>query len=238
MSSEKIRTELGWLNGFDAPSFQPFRHAEIARLNYTAWSHPSEFIALDLSNPNPPPNFISQRAKWVQLVGIASLVSSLFTQTEGPLPEGILLADEVGVGKTLHALGFIAFINQIIQGRTAGIVDPPILSLVLQVLSHFLLFLIIPIEDNPFFAGVRDIPEQPHLIVVPHGLVLQWQQEAQTWFKKGAIDIFPYTGTVQSHRFFWGKDGPYQNSEFFKSGKLSRIIIIASQNVCNFGKCP
>jgi hypothetical protein len=100
MSFEKIQTEVGWLNDFDAPSFQPFQHAEITRLNYTPWSHPAEFAALDLSNLNPPPNFLSQKAKWVQLVGITSLVSSLFTLTEGPLPESILLADKVGVGKT------------------------------------------------------------------------------------------------------------------------------------------
>jgi hypothetical protein len=70
-----------------------------------------------------------------------------------------------------------------------------------------------------------------HLLVVPHGLVLQWQLEAQTWFKRGSVDVFIYTGSTSSHRLFWSKDGPYQSSEFFKNGQFSRIVIIASQNV-------
>jgi hypothetical protein len=125
MSPESIHTELGWLNGFDAPSFQPFRHADGVR---TGWSHPAEFGNLDTRDPIPSPGFIPQRAKWVQLCGIASIISLIFTEAEVPKPGGILLADEVGVGKTLHALGVCAFINQIIQGRAAGIPDPPILS--------------------------------------------------------------------------------------------------------------
>jgi len=80
-------------------------------------------------------------------------------------------------------------------------------------------------------GGSDKIPELPHLLIVPHGLVLQFQLEARTWFKKGSVDIFIYTGNAASHRHFWGSEGPYQNSEFFKIGKLSRIIIIASQNV-------
>jgi hypothetical protein len=70
-----------------------------------------------------------------------------------------------------------------------------------------------------------------HLLVVPHGLVLQWQLEVQTWFKRGSVDVFTYTGSTSSHRLFWSKDGPYMSSEFVKNGQLSRIIIIASQNV-------
>jgi hypothetical protein len=128
MSPEAIRAELGWSNGFDAPSFQPFRHVDVSRLHYTAWTHPTEFSLLDTSNSPPPPEFIPQRTKWVQLAGIASLIKGIFTQANGPKPGGILLADEVGVGKTLHALGVIGFLNQIIQGRSAHIPDPPILS--------------------------------------------------------------------------------------------------------------
>lgn len=124
MSPESIRAELGWFNGFDAPSFQPFRRID----GTTAWSHPTEFANLDTTNPIPPTRFVQQRAKWVQLCGIASIIPLIFTEAKGPKPEGILLADEVGVGKTLHSAGVSAFINQIIQGRAAGIPDPPILS--------------------------------------------------------------------------------------------------------------
>jgi hypothetical protein len=62
--------------------------------------------------------------------------------------------------------------------------------------------------------------------IAGQGLVLQFQLEAQT----GSVDIFIYTGTA-AHCQFWGPDGPYMNSEFYKNGKLSHIIIIASQNV-------
>jgi hypothetical protein len=123
-----IRAQLGWVNGRDAPTFQPFRHPDLARNKTTAWSHPAEFAVLD-SLPDPSiSEFVPQRAKWVQLAGIASAIKLLFTSSTGLAPRGILIADEVGVGKTLHALGIIAFINQIVQGRAANIHDPPILS--------------------------------------------------------------------------------------------------------------
>ena len=127
MSPETIRKQLGWANGFDAPSFQPFRHPDVTRLQYTAWSHPQEFSALDTTSVEPPAPFIKQRVKWVQLVGIASIAKLMFTEDSNPKPIGILLADEVGVGKTLHSLGICAFINQIAQGRATETPDPPIL---------------------------------------------------------------------------------------------------------------
>jgi hypothetical protein len=126
-SPEFIREQLGWVNGGDAPSFQPFRHKNHSVDKTTAWSHPAEFAALD-SAPDPILGYLSQRAKWVQLAGISSAIELLFTSSTRSAPQGILIADEVGIGKTLHALGIIAFINQIIQGRAANIPDPPILG--------------------------------------------------------------------------------------------------------------
>jgi len=58
---------------------------------------------------------VDLRLEWVQLAGIHAMVKKTWDiaeRTEGR-GRGVLLADEVGVGKTAQAMGFIAFINQI-----------------------------------------------------------------------------------------------------------------------------
>jgi len=52
---------------------------------------------------------------WHQLAGIHSIVCTIFIATEDlSHPCGVLIGDEVGLGKTAQAIGVIAFLNMVI----------------------------------------------------------------------------------------------------------------------------
>lgn len=96
----------------------------------TAWDAAGQFLAgLAPTQSNLPAGWLPQSLSWSQLVGLCAIVDRIFSPTIGPCPQGILLADEVGLGKTGHVIAAIAFVNQIIDGRrsTPPLSDPSIL---------------------------------------------------------------------------------------------------------------
>ena len=124
--------DLGWGNHGLAPSMNPAFHEG----GLTAWDVPGDFLAT-LTPTQPlsdlPAGWLPQSLSWSQLVGVSAIVDRLFSSTVGPSPQGVLLADEVGLGKTAHSIALIAFLNQIIDGRgsTPPLSDPPIIREIL-----------------------------------------------------------------------------------------------------------
>ncbi|TFK60422.1 P-loop containing nucleoside triphosphate hydrolase protein [Pluteus cervinus] len=115
---------------------------------------------------------------WHQMVGVASMVSKLWTETEGVRPPGVLLADAVGVGKTAQVMAVIAFIQHVYMSETLkkDYSRPPIIT------------------NKPYFMGRGPVPNLPHLLVLPLSLVGQWISELRTFFKPKEIDIFDLSG--------------------------------------------
>ncbi|KAF9520456.1 hypothetical protein BS47DRAFT_1357316 [Hydnum rufescens UP504] len=200
-TSEGLRTLLGWPQDQDSPFLLPFRHVD----GQTEFNKGQEalFQHLDPSTLDPPYPFTSQRLQWHQLLGIVSAVCQVFSSSDQASERGILLADEVGLGKTAQGLGLIAFLTQMVVHLSA---------------------------DRPFLRGKQEILEGIHLIVAPNGLVQQWHSEAKTWFRGGAFDLFIYPNTPQQHEEFWKTNGAFFSSQFVKKKEFSRVILITSQN--------
>jgi SNF2-related domain len=125
--SEGLRTLLGWPQDQDSPFLLPFRHAD----GHTEFDkgHEALFQHLDPSALDPPHPFTAQHLQWHQLLGIASAVHQVFSSSGQVSECGILLADEVGLGKTAQGLGLIAFLAQMVVVRKNGGSDPPILGI-------------------------------------------------------------------------------------------------------------
>lgn len=56
------------------------------------------------------------RLRWHQLVGVASILDRCFFDEITPNPPGVLLADDVGLGKTLQVMGVISMIMSKLAG--------------------------------------------------------------------------------------------------------------------------
>jgi TATA-binding protein-associated factor len=75
------------------------------------WDQPESFQAPTQLNP--------LKLHWHQLAGVHSMARNIFTSEATQSMRGILVADEVGLGKTALSVAFIAFVNQVkvIQDR-------------------------------------------------------------------------------------------------------------------------
>ncbi|EED80799.1 predicted protein [Postia placenta Mad-698-R] len=117
--------------------------------------------------------------RWHQLVGLLKLLDNLF------LGKPMLLMDEVGIGKTMQAVGLCAMYDYARQyyvehecfpGQWAKVKYP-----------HT--------EDG-------NLPDRPMIISVPTSLVSQWTEEIHRYIAKGSMDLLPHAGTY-SHRGDW-----------------------------------
>jgi hypothetical protein len=74
------------------------------------------------------PDMDELRLLWHQLCGIAAIVDRVWTGEETPGVHGVLLADDVGVGKTAQVMGVIAFLQLVFKLEEQGLPRPPIIS--------------------------------------------------------------------------------------------------------------
>ena len=156
---------------------------------------------------------------WHQAVGVYRILSNLFEHKQ------MLVMDEVGVGKTIQAIGSIAMYRSL-QLLFEGNKTYP------ESFGKWLCTDFCGLADfgtAKLEYGSHVLPVRPHLVVVPPGLVSQWTQECHRYLKKGSFDILPYTGTcTEANRVsFW---------ELYKrrtenTAACSNVIIIASSTV-------
>ncbi|KAG7093167.1 hypothetical protein E1B28_006856 [Marasmius oreades] len=160
----------------------------------TPWDSPSDFAV----NPSQPlrNSFQPLSLHWHQLAGISSIIRNTFTaDRKKHTTNGMLIADEVGLGKTTQCLATIAFLNQAIFLREKGSPPPPIL------------------KTYKYLQSREDFEALPHLIVVPGTLRAQWVQEIRTLFKPNSVDILIYDCGKSGNSSFWGPSGPFQASK-------------------------
>jgi TATA-binding protein-associated factor len=122
MSSVSLALSLGFKTG-RPPLFNTFRD----RSGITPWDDPSLFV---IPESDPLPSNLSKLFPlWHQLAGGHSMVRSVFTPDKTALDTiGVLVADEVGLGKTAQSLLFIAFLNNAIWLRATDRKPPRLLS--------------------------------------------------------------------------------------------------------------
>lgn len=120
----KLHPLLGWSEP-RAPTHATYRPDDAARLRDAGYTRPTPSIF-----PETPPAHSKNDLQWHQLVAIAAIHKQAWAPTSAPQCNGVLLADDVGVGKTMSAFGSVAFMVDIVDRLSAGHADklPPLLG--------------------------------------------------------------------------------------------------------------
>ncbi|KAJ8457265.1 hypothetical protein ONZ45_g18379 [Pleurotus djamor] len=153
------------------------------------------------------PGFRTIVPLWHQLVGVCSMMYKLFTKKKKEDMPGTILADDVGVGKTVQVMASIAFTQQVYLSEQKDTPRPPL------------------IHNRPYYLGKGPVNNAAHLIIVPLCLMGQWRKELQTFFAPGAIDIIDLPqAIIDVETFFTDK-----SSDWGKSGQepIDRIVLCA-----------
>lgn len=119
LDPEMLAEALGFLRKSLPHQFTTIRHAAGAN----EWQNPQRFEGPEnLSNLKP------LTLHWHQLAGVHSIIRNIFTKKrKSKHCTGMLIADEVGLGKTALAISVIAFLNQSARVQDKGEELPPIL---------------------------------------------------------------------------------------------------------------
>ena len=122
MTPTALASSLGFKGGLP-PLFNNLRH----RSGISPWDDPTAFID---PTPKPLPDHLSKMGlHWHQLAGVHSIVRSIFTQRpDAQHTRGVLVGDEVGLGKTAQGIAFIAFLIQAIWAQQSHRNPSPILG--------------------------------------------------------------------------------------------------------------
>ncbi|KAF9470636.1 hypothetical protein BDN70DRAFT_901952, partial [Pholiota conissans] len=200
MSSKKLAISLGFLRRTPIPLlFNDIRHLD--GLNY--WTNAEAFVMEDRNHL--PKSIVKLRLHWHQLAGVHAIIRACFTEEpDRDHCTGVLVADEVGLGKTYQAATVIAFLAEAAI-RQDDLIVAPIL------------------QARPYLAGETEIPRLPHLILVPGTLTIQWVDELHILYTPGSIDIFIYPTSAEERELFWAADAPFHVSRH----EMSNRIIVA-----------
>ncbi|TFK31185.1 P-loop containing nucleoside triphosphate hydrolase protein, partial [Crucibulum laeve] len=189
LSPDELSESLGFTSGLPF-LFNPKRH----RAGFNQWDDEKYF---SLGEPEYLEGDISDSTlHWHQTAGVHSIIRNMFSET--PEPEkctGMLIADEVGLGKTAVTITTLAFLSHIVWLQERKIPLPPIM------------------KKYPYLQETELLPSLPHLIVVPGTLMLQWAKELKIFFKPHMIDILLYHAEKKARREFWSDKGPFYSSK-------------------------
>ncbi|KJA17089.1 hypothetical protein HYPSUDRAFT_206460 [Hypholoma sublateritium FD-334 SS-4] len=201
MSPTQLAENLGFIQGIP---FSFNNHRRIDGLN--PWTSPQAFV----ENEENIPFLLNLDLHWHQLVGVHAIIRRCFSEKPSlNRCTGVLVSDEVGLGKTYQAATVVAFLADAAIRQIAIVqVIPPIL------------------RERPYLGGEKHIPHLPHLIVVPGTLMSQWIDEIRTLFAPKGIDILTYPMAKDERQFFWGPNGPFTATNHSPSS----IIIFVTQS--------
>ena len=220
LGPDMLANRLGFLKHQLPHQFNQYRHH-----SSTAWDNPNLF------NTKPVPNsLVHLKLHWHQLAGVHSVICNIFTVTvSSDHCIGMLICDEVRLGKTALAISTIAFLSQCILLQAEDVQLPPIIGMQLfdstkaPPCTHSLV-----LEEHLYLCGSDRIKGLPHLIIVPGTLRSQWIHELKTSFLPKSIYIIPYDCPKTGNSQFWSPTGPFHSSK----QQPQNQIIIMSQSVC------
>ncbi|KAJ8085323.1 hypothetical protein PM082_004119 [Marasmius tenuissimus] len=176
--------------------FFPLRH----KAGLTAWDNPEAFTP-DAVEPNV--------SHLHQDNGVLAALRSVTTKdpVSHPVTSSILVADEVGLGKTRLMIELMALVILTVFLNGAGRALPPAIR------GRFL-------EDGQEFEDL------PHLWVVPMTLTPQTVHAIMVCLQPHSVDIMVYECGKRGNEEFWSKTGPFKTSK----QPLHRRIIITSHS--------
>ena len=80
------------------------------------------------------------------------------------------------------------------------------------------------LDQRPYLAGNKKIPDAPHLILAPGTLISQWWDELRLLFLPKGVDLLVYPSLKEEREYFWSPGGTYDSA---KHQPASRIILAA-----------
>jgi hypothetical protein len=182
-----------------------------------------------------------------QLDAIHAVIRLL--KAEGP-KQGVLVADDVGIGKTGSALGVLAMMihyRQIdIDAKNANIeptgnVKTLTTQLVLQYVTNILavvaaavfFFCFCFLQVGGLYGGSVPYPQGPHLIVATKTLISNWVNEIHMWLK--GVEVFIYDGGDEKRKAFFEPDSLWLKS----TAPMHRRIILTTDKVsfAHYSQC-
>ncbi|KAH9949213.1 P-loop containing nucleoside triphosphate hydrolase protein, partial [Amylocystis lapponica] len=119
--------------------------------------------------------------RWHQLVGILKLVKKMLAR------EAVLLMDEVGVGKTMQAVGLIAMRAYYREYYAQHKKFPGIFG------------------NVKYNSADGNLEDEPVIIVCPVNLEAQFTDEIHRYLRRGTFDLLPYTGKHASRPVWWSE---------------------------------
>ncbi|KAG8921984.1 hypothetical protein FRC01_014645 [Tulasnella sp. 417] len=110
-----------------------------------------------------------------QVQGVMALAEQAFKESEGKVHVSSLLADSMGLGKTLTAIVYALMVAHWfeLQRPESAREMPPYLA-------------------NRFWCGSKQLPDGPIVIVVPNNLLSQWVSELRSFVVPALIDILVF----------------------------------------------
>lgn len=215
MSPDVLASNLGFLRQRLPHQFNTSRH----KSGTTPWADPGLFVM------SPRPECLEPlQLHWHQLAGVHSIIRNTYTST--PVPghcTGMLICDDVGLGKTALAISTIAFLNQVVLLQGDGQKLPLILREFLEHVEYLNETHVTSLSERYKFLNGRDsIDGLPHLIIAPGTLRAQWVHELQTLFRPKSVDIFLYDCPTTGNSKFWHPSGPFYSS---KQAPQNKIIV-------------
>ncbi|KAG8958158.1 hypothetical protein FRC03_009393 [Tulasnella sp. 419] len=142
------------------------------------------------------PDYKLLRAHTHQLQGVLAVLNHFLKPIGSNEKPSLLLADDVGVGKTLQVLMVLALLSHYTELQSTGKPLPPV-------------FRYNPgttLRSEPVgFAGQSAIPDSPSLIIAPITLATQWAEELKRFFMHGGVDIFLYNPGKHQVAEWWEK---------------------------------
>lgn len=123
LSPEALASNLGFLDGLPF-LFARHRH----RGGITSWDSGKGHL-FEAAKADENPDMNRNALHWHQLYGVHKQVRLFFTpEPQAARPCGILVADEVGLGKTYQAIAMIAFLTDLVMRQKVGGKMPPIIG--------------------------------------------------------------------------------------------------------------
>ncbi|KAG9120196.1 hypothetical protein FRC07_004399 [Ceratobasidium sp. 392] len=154
--------------------------------------------------------------KWHQAVGVLAMLEGACTKNLGDPPRPTMLCDDVGLGKTLQLIGLISMVAHLYeqqrQEANRRMAEPPFMRE----------------NGTPYLAGLEEIPNLPHLIVVPLALSAQWIAQITAFTEPGGFNVLHFTSAqADLDNYIGDPDGEYRRAVGGDGEKAYRTIIIA-----------